>query len=643
MIPEVSCHYCGTTNSTASSFCHACGRLFLLNQRYRYLHKLGGGGQGEVYGVEDTKLANSLRAAKKLQLSGISSPQEKQEAIDAFKQEAAMLANLKHPNLPEIYDYLEENNDHYLIMEFISGETLEDRLKKAGQQLLPVEEVLRIGIELATVLDYLHTRTPPIIFRDLKPDNIMLTPDEHLYLIDFGIARHFKPGQKKDTTRMGRFGYTSPELLFNLEQTSALSDIYSLGVILYELITGDVPQYRAKNHPDLVGKIPAELSQLIIHMLAFDPKDRPSSIAFIQQQLQGIASTLQPLILPSKRQTRLIALPTNHTSSAPPKRTKILQQTVPVSPPIAVASSHPPPPQKQGELHYLYTHTPQTIWALAWSPDSLYLAVAGEEPHDVSVWQALTGITVHTYKDHKRPIQALAWSPDSQYLASASNDCTVHVWEALTGKNRHIYLNHTNLVQTLAWSPNGTLLASGDANGTIHIWNAQTGQRHMIYQDHKAQILALAFSPDGALIASTEDSNQHVIQIWETLSGKGQTTYTGHKKTISSLAWSPDGKRIVSGSWDTTLHIWEATTGQQLLCYKGHQRLVNAVAWSPTSNLIASGSKDKTVQIWQPQNGKEHFIYHGHTSSVNALAWSPDGIYLASAGDEPVVHVWRAN
>lgn len=638
MIPEISCDYCGAANSTASSFCHACGRPFImLNQRYHQLHKLGGGGQGEVYGVEDTKLANSLRAAKKLQLSDISSPQAKQETIDAFKQEATMLANLKHPNLPEIYDYLEENNDHYLIMEFIPGETLEDRLKKAGQQLLPVEEVLRIGIELATVLDYLHTRTPPIIFRDLKPENIMITPDGRLYLIDFGIARHFKPGQKKDTTALGSEGYAPPEQ-HGSTQTTAQADIYSLGAIMHRMLTGDNPADSPFNFVPLTGQMP-DMQHLIKSMLSIPVRQRPASANEVKQKFQQILQGLQQPTGMARLQTRQLTLPANQASSAPSKKTKIFQQIAPAS----TISSQPSLPKKQGELHSLYTHTPRTIWALAWSPDSLHLAVAGEGPNDVSVWQASTGITTHIYKGHKRPIQALAWSPDSHYLASASNDCTIHVWEALTGKNQRIYLNHTNLVQTLAWSPDGTLLASGDANGSIHIWNAQTGLQHMLYQDHKAQILALAFSPAGTLIASTEDSNQHVIQIWETLSGKSQTMYTGHKKTISSLAWSPDGKQIVSGSWDTTLHIWEADTGQQLLCYKGHQRLINAVAWSPTTNLIASASKDKTVHIWHPQNGQEHFIYRGHTSSVNALAWSPDGIYLASAGDEPAVHVWRAN
>jgi len=138
-------------------------------------------------------------------------PQELNEAVDAFKHEAVLLAGLMHQHLPRIYDHFTDGGRWYLVMDFIEGETLEDHLSKANGGRLSYEEVLQIGIQLCTVLDYLHTRQPPIIFRDLKPVNVMLTTDGHLYLIDFGIARHFKPGKTKDTTALGAVGYSPPE------------------------------------------------------------------------------------------------------------------------------------------------------------------------------------------------------------------------------------------------------------------------------------------------------------------------------------------------------------------------------------------------------------------------------------------------
>src|SRR6266704_2200175 len=165
------------------------------------------------------------------------SPQEIIEATENFKREALLLAGLTHPNLPSIYDHFSEAGRWYLVMDFIEGETLEERLNKEPEGRLSVEEAQRIGIQLCTVLGYLHGRQPPIIFRDLKPANIMMTPDGHLYLIDFGIARHFKPGQAKDTIAFGSPGYAAPEQ-YGKAQTTARSDIYSLGANLHQLLTG---------------------------------------------------------------------------------------------------------------------------------------------------------------------------------------------------------------------------------------------------------------------------------------------------------------------------------------------------------------------------------------------------------------------
>ena len=156
--------------------------------------------------------------------------QELVEAVNSFKHEAMLLAHLQHPHLPRIYDHFSDLGRWYLVMDYIEGETLEDYLQKVprdprtGTRHLDAEEVLAIGIQLCAVLDYLHTRRPPIIFRDLKPANVMRTHNNHLYLIDFGIARHFKSGQTKDTIPLGSPGYAAPEQ-YGKRQTTSRADI----------------------------------------------------------------------------------------------------------------------------------------------------------------------------------------------------------------------------------------------------------------------------------------------------------------------------------------------------------------------------------------------------------------------------------
>ncbi len=151
----------------------------LLKQRYHILSKVGEGGFGAVYKAEDIAFDNRLVAVKEMSDAGLSA-QELAEASAAFKRETLLLAKLMHPNLPSIYDHFAEQGHWYVVMDFIEGETIETLLNKAPHGYLPVAQVLEVGIQLCSVLDYLHTRQPPIIFRDLKPSNIILTPDGYI-------------------------------------------------------------------------------------------------------------------------------------------------------------------------------------------------------------------------------------------------------------------------------------------------------------------------------------------------------------------------------------------------------------------------------------------------------------------------------
>src|SRR2546425_9525760 len=189
----VYCDNCGAPNRPQARFCVSCGKPqsfaggqastsptgllaphHLLKKRYRIVGQLGQGGFGAVYKAEDMHFGEALRAVKEMSQSGLNA-QELNEAIDAFKREAVLLAGLMHPKLPRIYDHFSDGGRWYLVMDYIDGETLENHLDKANNGKLPIEEVLNIGIQLSTVLSYLHTRQSPIIFRDLKPANVLLT------------------------------------------------------------------------------------------------------------------------------------------------------------------------------------------------------------------------------------------------------------------------------------------------------------------------------------------------------------------------------------------------------------------------------------------------------------------------------------
>jgi len=347
----IFCRNCGKQSSIGELFCSVCGTKLsiqvpvvnpitpapltptgqlapnsLMNKRYVLMKIVGKGGMGAVYKARDTLRNNRLIAIKEMSQSNLS-PQQVLNAIENFKREAHILAGLQHPNLPHIYDYFEENGRLYLVMSFVEGETLDAYLSHAPNKRLSVEETLQIAQVLCRVLDYLHTHRPPIIFRDLKPGNVMRTFHGQFYLIDFGLARHLTPGQIQDVAGYGSRGYAPPEQYSGSPSTTR-SDIYSLGATLYHLLSGYGPAHAPFSLPQLksrVSNLPESLVRLITQMLALGEEERPASIKVVQQELQNIIIELRetPQVQPSKE-----AQATSTQSSSSQKSSSVIDKVI---------------------------------------------------------------------------------------------------------------------------------------------------------------------------------------------------------------------------------------------------------------------------------------------------------------------------
>jgi serine/threonine protein kinase len=271
--------------------------------RYRILEMVGRGGMGAVYKASDLQLHNRIVAIKEMSQDGLAG-QELQDAIASFTREAELLTHLSHPGLPHIYEQFEDNGRRYLVMEFIEGETLEELLEHFHKQgtHIPLSLAIDIGKKLCTVLGYLHSQQPPIIFRDLKPSNIMLDSQGLIYLIDFGIARLFKPGQTRDTIALGSPGYAPPEQYRGA--TSPHSDIYSLGATLHQMLTGIDPV----QHPFLFQPFSVNnprLEHLIQSMVSLEEHQRPASMLTVHSTLADL--TLNPQSPPKQMQQKQIS------------------------------------------------------------------------------------------------------------------------------------------------------------------------------------------------------------------------------------------------------------------------------------------------------------------------------------------------
>src|ERR1700722_12225855 len=244
----------------------------IVGGRYRGARSPGGGGMKLVYLAEDLRLAARPCALAEM-VDSFTSPDLQQQAVAAFQREADMLAQLANEHIPRIFDRFSEANHHYLVMEYIDGTTLEDELRAQGGKLPPAQ-VIEIALQILATLEYLHNLDPPVIYRDLKPSNVMIAAGGMAKLIDFGIARHFAP--LSNATMIGTQGYAPPEQYRGKVETR--SDLYALGATMHHAISGRDPSAEPPfSFPPLhklCPEIDPGLAAVIDQSLAYDVVNR---------------------------------------------------------------------------------------------------------------------------------------------------------------------------------------------------------------------------------------------------------------------------------------------------------------------------------------------------------------------------------
>jgi len=327
----INCPRCRQVNRPQAKFCSNCrtpltsyvprniplgtGQLpnqYELTGRYVILRCVGQGGMGAVYQAMDKRINNKFWAVKEMSDSSLIDYNEKQEARKAFEKEAQMLATLSHVGIPKVGDFFEDGGKLYFVMEFVQGDTLEKlQLQQGGY--FDETTIVNWAIQLCDVLHYLHHQTPPIIFRDLKPSNIMV--EQHsgkIRLIDFGIARLFHPKKQRDTVAIGTEGFAPPEQY--VKQTDARSDIYALGATLYRLLTNQLlPRSLDRASNELLpllkynATISSKVEQAILKSLALRPEDRFQNIKEFQQALSAAITNPNISSQPLAGQTKTLS------------------------------------------------------------------------------------------------------------------------------------------------------------------------------------------------------------------------------------------------------------------------------------------------------------------------------------------------
>ncbi len=581
----------------------------VLEKRYRIDRLVGQGGMGAVYCGYDRRLEIAVAIKESLFVAP--------DAHRQFQKEARILARLGHPNLPKVTDYFRVGNAEYLVMEFITGKTLEEIIQHSGA--LPEQEVLAWIAQVCDALEYLHGQKPPIVHRDIKPANIILTPDGRIVLVDFGIV---KVGAARMLTSTGARavtpGYSPPEQ-YGGGGTDVRSDIYSLAATLYTLLTGQVPtesiqivtgQEELLPPSHLRPGLSTNMEEAVVQGLALRPSDRPQTVEQFRLQLS------------TKRHRPAVDVP----QGGMPKRPEIRSIT----------------PECAGNLQRLHVLTGHTdkIFGLAFAPDSkMLISCAGDRT--IKLWDVTNGQLLYTLQGHKAPVNTIAATPDGAVLASGSDDKQVMLWEMIRWQELRTFTGHKKGIEGIACSPDGQFVASGSVDTTIKIWSVQGKGQPRTLVGLSDPVLHVAFSPDGKILASGSGSPQlfgGTIALWDTRTGRMLYSLRGHALPVTAVDFSPDGSTLVSGSMDGTIKLWDVSNMQEIRTFGTLLRplslpaeMVLATVFSRNGQIIASGSSTGFLKLWDAGSGRELCAWRTHQEAVQRLAFSRDGRMLASA------------
>lgn len=650
----------------------------VLNGTYRIERPLGVGGQARVWQARHLRLPRTL-AIKECPLAGLDAC-ERHERRALFERERDILAALSHPGhpaIPKIIDFWEEPNYLFMVMDLVEGDTLSDVLLIRGR--IPEAEAVNWGKQIAGVLIYLHNWKPPIIYRDLSPDNVMLDRSGHLHLIDFGIARIYKPGQLHNTVSLGKVGYASPEhLAGGKTQTDARSDVYTAGALLYHLLTGQEPVPvvdRLKHRAGLLGgrplipprsinpQITPGMEACLLRAMELEPAQRYQSAEELLRSLE--TGYVPPLRYPSGPEAS-----GQHVRTRPvdPAATFGLADQPPRMPPASSRPTSGPGINRgtpQGERS-----TPSPAPLRRTGPPGMLPGqippISGPQPPFPAEQSGFSAPAARSQRPPTGPMPGqpglpnrsipanragtghilISTGPQEEYPAPAAPDTALlpmpagrKSLPAAPPKPRPV-LTRRRLLIGLAGA---VVAAAGAGTGVYFFTRARPPYAPLFtFKVDGVPVNCVAWSPNAPRLAS--GANNNLVRIWDALHGKLDLTLTGHQDFVQGVAWSPNGQILASASADKTIRLWDSFQGGEAkLTLTGHTDTVYSLAWSPDNLLLASASADQTVRIWDANKGTLLRTLTGHTDAVYAVAWSPSGALLASGSNDGTTKIWNAS
>ncbi|MBU0618365.1 MAG: serine/threonine protein kinase [Planctomycetes bacterium] len=631
---------------------------------YRILRIIGSGGMGTVYEAEQDR--PKRRVALKLLKSGLAS----RSAMRRFVHEAEILARLRHPGIAQVYEagsHGEGGKTPYFAMEYIPG--AQPITTYASDHRFSTRQKLDMFVAVCEAVHHGHQRG--VIHRDLKPGNILVDESGQPKVIDFGVARSTDADMTIATLRtdvgqlVGTLRYMSPEQCEgDASELDTRSDVYALGVVLFELLTGELPY-------DLTTTSPFEVPRVI-------RETAPRRLSSINRSLRGDLETIVLMALAKERDRRyqsalelgqdIRRYMANEPIEAKRDRALyVLKKTV-IRHKVAVAvagligillagsaigfgllyrraeQQRTVAEDRTEDLRRAAYFNSITVAAKALEDEDTATAARFLDPCSAELrdWEwyylrRLSDNSLMTLRGHTNEAAPI-FSPDGSLIASASLDTTVRLWDPVKGAMLRVFASPADrYVDRVSFSPDGRTLASCE-HGTVRLWDVATGrQLHAITTN--LGWTSTALSPDGRLLAYGADRT--LIKLWDVGAAREIATLRGHTRQATGIAWSPDGKRLASSSQDATIKLWNVESGDEIRTLRGHTYYVGPVAFSPDGLTLASSGRapDSTIRFWDTQTGQPIQVRDFGTRTVGDIAFSPEGQrFAASVGQ--LVKVW---